>query len=169
MDVASGPTGKAYGMVARRLSQLSGATAPDECERIGEQIGRLVFLVDADRDMKQDAGQTYNPLTQPLQAAPVEFSSQGRKELAEYVVFCLDRVELIVAEQGSAIAERWSPLRNQLLALFGLKASSVILNAQCCVPCCGGFVVADSNECDGCLQCCGLCILVCCAAIYCSD
>ncbi len=154
-------------MVARRLSQLSGATAPDECERIGEQIGRLVFLADAYRDVKQDAGRTYNPLTQPLQAAPVEFSSRDRKELVEYVVSCLDGVELIVAEQGSVVAERWSPLRNQLLALFGLKSSSVILNAQCCVPCGNGYMVADSNDFDECFRGCAACCLICCGILYC--
>ena len=165
MDVAAGPTGKAYGMVARHLSQLSGTMVPDECEQIGEQIGRLVFLADAYQDMKQDAGKTYNPLTQPSPTTPAELSSGDRQELVEYVVSCLDRVELIVAERDSVIAKRWSPLRNQLLALFGLKTSSVILNVQCCVPCGDGFVAEDSDECG---ECCSGCCLICCVIIACS-
>ena len=99
-------------MVARHLSHLSGVMAPTECEQIGEQIGRLVFLADAYRDVKKDAGKTYNPLTQPSQAAPVELSSQDRQALVEYVVSCLDRVELTIVERGSVIAERWLPLRH---------------------------------------------------------
>jgi len=166
LDVASGPTGKAYGMVARHMSKLGGMMALDECEWIGEQIGRLVFLADAYRDVKQDAGKAYNPLTQPSSAAPVELSSRDRQALVEYVVSCLDRIELTIAERGSVLAERWSPLRNQLLSLFGLKASSVILNVQCCVPCGDGFVAADSDECGEC--CSGCCCLFCLAAYFCS-
>jgi hypothetical protein len=166
LDVASRPTGKAYGMVARHLSQLSGTMVPDECGQIGEQIGRLVFLADAHRDMKQDAGRTYNPLTQPSQAVPAELSSRERQALVEYVVSCLDRVELIVAEQDPVIAERWLPLRNQLLALFGLKTSSVILNVQCCVPCGDGFVAADSDECG---ECCFGCCIICCGIFACVE
>ena len=167
LDIASAPTGKAYGMVARHLSQLSGATAWDEFGQIGEQIGRLVFLADAFRDVKQDAGRTYNPLTRPSPAASGEISSRDRQELMEYVVSCLERVELILADQDTALANRWLPLRRQLLALFGLKTSSVILNAQCCIPCGDCFVVVDSDECSqGFCVCC--CFLACACAYFCN-
>ena len=116
------------------MSQLSGVMSPDECEQIGKQIGRLVFLADAFRDMKKDAGRAYNPLTQSSQTTSVEISSKARQELAEYVVSCLDRIDPILADQDPVMTERWLSLRSQLLTLFGLKTSSMILNVQSCVP-----------------------------------
>ena len=149
------------------MSQLSGVMSPDECEQIGKQIGRLVFLADAFRDMKKDAGRAYNPLTQSSQTTSVEISSKARQELAEYVVSCLDRIDPILADQDPVMTERWLSLRSQLLTLFGLKTSSMILNVQCCVPCGDGFVTADSDECGQC--CLGCCCLFRCAAYFCPN
>jgi hypothetical protein len=111
---ASGPSGRAFGLVARHLAERHGGAGPEDAYALGERIGRSVFLVDAYQDFGHDlAAGAYNPLRcAGGGAAPLE---PGRaREVLGVVDGLLDEAQAICARMSERVAVRWRAARASL-------------------------------------------------------
>lgn len=161
LDVAAGPTGRAYALVARQLVLLSpdalinggtGVTV-ETAETIGDALGRCVYAIDAYRDIESDRGIRYNPLCCSL--ASTDRQLAGRQgEAQAYVARQLRRAGGALGDASAFRQRRWRTIEHRLRALVGLQPATVTLNATCCIPCGNGAVVADEKECWPVIFCC---------------
>jgi hypothetical protein len=115
LAAAAGPSGRAFGLVARHLAQRHGGVGPDDAYALGERIGRAVFLVDAYQDYGRDlAAGAYNPLccAGPCPAPPLE---AGRaREVVGVVADLLEEAQAICARMAGRVAARWRAARASL-------------------------------------------------------
>ena len=147
LDVASGPTGQAYSLVAQSLATLSNASVPMETASvIGDALGRCVYVVDAYRDIEADDGVNYNPLCCGASPLGTRLSAR-RREASVYVAAQLRSVGSAVEGSSGGLRCRWQSIERRLRRLVGLEPATVTLNATCCVPCGDGAVAVDDKEC----------------------
>ncbi len=165
LDVAAGPTGRAYAVVASHLSSASvspgtePATAVETVATIGDALGRCVYVIDAYRDVEGDRGVRYNPLCCAIAATDVQLAVR-RDEARAYIAAQLRRAISALGGASSARQNRWQAVEHRLRGLVGLQAPTVTLNATCCIPCGDGAVAVDDKECWP-MLCGGLCCFVC--------
>lgn len=115
LAVASGPSGRAFGLAARHLAQRHGGVRPEDAYALGERIGRAVFLVDAYQDFGRDlAAGAYNPLRCAAggDSAPLE---PGRaREVLGVVGGLLEEAHAVCARMSERVAARWRAARASL-------------------------------------------------------
>ncbi len=115
---ASGPSGAAFGLVARHLAQCSApVVAAEDAFGLGDRIGRSVFLVDAYQDFARDATTgNYNPLRQ---AGATRLAPERGRELQETVRQLLEEAHAFCAGMAGRVAGRWRGARAALAAGVG--------------------------------------------------
>lgn len=161
-DVASQPTGTAYALVAEHLVRLSSVPISAEtAARLGDCLGRCVYLVDAYRDCAADVGVSHNPLCCADGRPAPEVPQARKRDLIRYVLAIAHEIDQSLEQQPAMVELRWATLRDRLLRLLDVETPSVTLNMTCCIPCGDDCVVAvDDNDCAG--LCWGCCCLGCC-------
>ena len=102
--VAAGPSGRAFGLVARHLARRHGGAGPEDAYALGERIGRSVFLVDAYQDFGRDlAAGAYNPLRCAGGRGATALEPSRKREVLDVVGGLLDEAQAICAR----LSERW--------------------------------------------------------------
>ena len=66
------------------VSSSPAGVSAEQSSRIGDALGRCVYVVDAYRDVEADAGVNYNPLCCGAAPSGTQLSS-GRREARAYV------------------------------------------------------------------------------------
>jgi hypothetical protein len=164
--VASEPTARAYGLVAREIARrCSSKFTPEQAAAAGEALGRAVYLVDAIRDSPQDLGTAYNPLCLASHSASSDIPQRLRATVLEFVGSHLSCGRQIAMDVAQHLARSWHAVERTLLASAGVRdEKSVTLYCGCCIPCGNGAIIADEDDCHRCAF--GLCCSCCCCA-YC--
>ena len=118
LAAASGPSGRAFGLVARHLAQRHGGVTPGDADALGERIGRAVFLVDAYQDIRRDlAAGAYNPLCGGGGGAALD---PGRaREALGVVDGLLEQAHAVCARISEGVAIRWRAARASLAHRVG--------------------------------------------------
>jgi hypothetical protein len=112
---ASGPSGRAFGLVARHLARRHGGAGPEDAYALGECIGRAVFLVDAYQDFGRDlAAGAYNPLRCAGGGAAAPLEPGRAREVLDVVDGLLDEAQAICARMSERVAVRWRAARASL-------------------------------------------------------
>jgi hypothetical protein len=115
LTVAAGPSGRAFGLVARHLAERHGGAGPDDAYALGERIGRSVFLVDAYQDFGRDlAAGAYNPLCCTGRCEATPLSPERAREVLSVVDGLLEEAHAICARLSGRAAVRWSAARASL-------------------------------------------------------
>ncbi len=164
LETASGPTGRAYGLVGRRLAQMAPETvSADLACQLGEILGRCVYVIDAYRDADADRGVSYNPLCCDTSSTAASFNGR-RVEARAYVDAQLRSADVLLNGADQRAQIRWSMLAQRLRRYIGLGTTAVTLNAVICLPCGDGAVAVDDKECTNtiCGCCCAGVLLVSC-------
>lgn len=169
--VASEPTARAYGLVAREIAhRCSSPFTSEQAETVGEALGRAVYLVDAIRDFPQDLGTAYNPLCLVSDPKAHEIPRPLRDTVLEFVGSHLSCGRQIAMDVAQHLGRSWHAVERAIFAGAGVHdARSVTLYCACCIPCGDGAVYVDEKDCDPCkssfacvifLTCCG-CLNIC--------
>jgi Family of unknown function (DUF5685) len=120
LAVASGPSGRAFGRVARHLAERHGGVRPDDADALGERIGRAVFLVDAYQDFGRDlAAGAYNPLRCAGGSGAVPLDPGRAREALGVVDGLLEEAQAICARMSERVAVRWRAARASLAHRVG--------------------------------------------------
>jgi hypothetical protein len=109
LDAASAPSGLAFALVARHLARQHGeGVGPGDASRLGDWIGRSVFLADACQDLERDliAG-AYNPLRAPLDRTANGEDTDRRREALTYLGHFLNQARIVCGRLGPGVARRW--------------------------------------------------------------
>lgn len=162
---AAEPTAEAYGLVARAIAAACGSSfTGDQAQRVGEGLGRSVYLADSVRDYADDLGKSYNPLCLSLAHAPAELPQAMREQVLSYIGAQLTHGRQIATSVAEPLLTSWHAIERALLAASGVHdRKSVTLYLGCCVPCGDGAVYVDERDCDPCKSSCACtCLLVCC-------
>ena len=115
LAVASGPSGRAFGLVARHLAGRDGVVRSEDAYALGERIGRAVFLVDAWQDFGRDlAAGAYNPLRCEGGAGAVALGPGRVREALGVVGGLLEEAHAVCARMSEGVATRWRAARASL-------------------------------------------------------
>ncbi len=115
LAAASGPSGRAFGLVAQHLAGRAGAVRPEDAYALGEHIGRAVFLVDAYQDFGRDlAAGAYNPLRCAGGGDTVPLDPGRAREVLGVVDGLLEGAHAICARMSERVAVRWGAARASL-------------------------------------------------------
>jgi len=158
----SAPTATAYGMALEHAYRIKGTTLTSaSTQKVGEVLGRCVYLHDQLADYRRDWGRAFNPLH--------EVGTEGQRPSAllrrRVQVFIHDQLEQLATETATwpeQLRRRLAAVASRMAALFGISKKSVTLYAVCCVPCGDGAVVVDGKDCDSCMSTAGCCLCLCC-------
>jgi hypothetical protein len=108
LAAAAGPSGRAFGLVARHLAGRNGAVGPEDAYALGACIGRAVFLVDSYQDFGRDlAAGAYNPLRCGGGGGPVPLDPGRAREVLGVVGVLLEEAHEICARMSERVAVRW--------------------------------------------------------------
>lgn len=160
-EAAAEPTAQAYGLVARSMAaRLNSNYSCDDAGRVGEFLGRAVYLVDAVRDYRRDFGRSYNPLCLSAGSRERKLPQSLRHEVLTFIGQGLNRGREIVTGVAEDLRRSWHAVERALLVAAGVRDHrSVTLYINCFFPCGGGVVQASDGDCVEYLKCCCCCVV----------
>ncbi|WP_339686470.1 DUF5685 family protein [Gimesia maris] len=160
---ASIPTSQAYGLVAREIvKRCSSHFTEEQAQRIGEALGRAVYLADAIQDFSKDQGTSFNPLCIEAGSKSPSLPAALKNKVLTYVGSHLKETSGLINQVQDGLKQSWHAVEHSLLTAAGVTdQKSVTLYSSICIPCGDGAVVVEGEECCKTITFC-ICGTICC-------